>query len=51
MNYSQKQNPDEIPADIREQMYPQDVSGTYFMANQDAHTAYIGEIVTAYIIK
>ena len=49
--YSQKQNLDEIPKDIREQMYPQDVPGTYFMANQDAHTAYIGEIVTAYIIR
>jgi hypothetical protein len=32
-------------------MYPQDVPGTYFMANQDAHTAYIGEIVAAYIIR
>lgn len=49
--YSQKQELEKIPADIREQMYPQDVDGTYFMANQDAHTAYIGEIVDAYIIK
>ncbi|MDD3417617.1 MAG: flavin reductase [Lachnospiraceae bacterium] len=49
--YSQKQELEKIPADIREQMYPQDVDGTYFMANQDAHTAYIGEIVAAYIIK
>ena len=49
--YSQKQNLDEIPADIRERMYPQDVPGTYCMANQDAHTAYIGEIVAAYIIR
>ncbi|MCI1726889.1 MAG: flavin reductase [Lachnospiraceae bacterium] len=49
--YSQKQEMDKIPSDIREQMYPQDVSGTYCMANQDAHTAYIGEIVAAYIIR
>ena len=49
--YSQKQELEKIPEDIREKMYPQDVDGTYFMANQDAHTAYIGEIVAAYIIK
>ncbi len=49
--YSQKQELEKIPADIRERMYPQDVDGTYFMANQDPHTAYIGEIVAAYIIK
>lgn len=49
--YSQRQELAKIPADIREQMYPQDVDGTYFMANQDPHTAYIGEIVAAYIIK
>lgn len=49
--YSQKQELEKIPSDIREQMYPQDVDGTYCMANRDAHTAYIGEIVAAYIIK
>lgn len=49
--YSQKQELEEIPDDIREKMYPQDVDGTYCMANRDAHTAYIGEIVAAYIIK
>lgn len=49
--YFQKQELERIPADIREQMYPQNVDGTYFMANQDPHTAYIGEIVAAYIIK
>ena len=49
--YSQKQDLERIPATIREQMYPQDVDGTYFMANQDPHTAYIGEIVAAYIIR
>jgi len=49
--YSQKQELGKIPFDIRERMYPQDVPGTYSMANQDAHTAYIGEIVAAYIIR
>lgn len=49
--YSQKQELEKIPMDIRTQMYPQDVDGTYFMANRDAHTAYIGEIVAAYIIR
>ena len=49
--YSQKQELEKIPDDIREKMYPQDVDGTYPMANRDAHTAYIGEIVVAYIIK
>lgn len=49
--YSQKQELEKLPDDIREKMYPQDVDGTYCMANRDAHTAYIGEIVAAYIIK
>ena len=49
--YSQKQELERIPKDIREQMYPQDVDGTYYMANRDAHTAYIGEIVAAYMIR
>ena len=49
--YSQRQELESIPNDIREKMYPQDVDGTYPMANRDAHTAYIGEIVAAYIIK
>ena len=42
---------EKLPKDIREQMYPQDVDGTYCMANRDAHTAYIGEIVAAYMIR
>ena len=49
--YSQKQDLDRIPADIRARMYPQDVDGPYCMANRDAHTAYIGEIVAAYRIR
>lgn len=49
--YSQKQDLEKIPEDIRAKMYPQDVDGTYCMVNRDAHTAYIGEIVAAYIIR
>ena len=49
--YSQEQVLADIPEDIREKMYPQDVDGSYPMANRDAHTMYIGEIVDAYIIK
>lgn len=49
--YSQKQDLKGIPEDIREQMYPQDVDGSYCMANRDPHTAYIGEILAAYIIR
>ncbi len=49
--YSQRQELESIPDDIREKMYPQGVDGTYPMANRDAHTAYIGEIVAAYIIR
>lgn len=49
--YAQDQDLTRIPQDIREKMYPQDVPGTNPMANRDAHTMYVGEIVTAYIIK
>ena len=48
--YAQKQDLSLLPQDIREKMYPQDVDGSYPMANRDAHTAYIGQIVDAYII-
>ena len=49
--YAQDQDLSRIPADIREKMYPQDVDGTYPMANRDIHTMYVGEIVDAYIIR
>lgn len=49
--YTQDQDLNRIPADIREKMYPQDVDGTNPMANRDFHTMYVGEIVNAYIIK
>lgn len=49
--YSQDQDLGRIPEDIRARMYPQDVEGTYPMANRDFHTMYVGEIVAAYIIR
>ncbi len=48
--YSQRQDLSRIPEDIRERSYPQAVDGSAPLANRDAHTAYIGEIVDAYII-
>ena len=48
--YSQKQELTGIPEEIVKRSYPQDVDGSYPMANRDAHIAYIGEIVSAYII-
>ena len=49
--YAQDQELSKIPEDIRNRMYPQDVEGTYPMANRDCHTMYVGEIVDAYIIR
>ena len=49
--YSQKQDLTRIPEAIRARMYPQDVDSTNPMSNRDAHVAYIGEIVSAYIIE
>ena len=49
--FSQELPLEKIPEDIVRQMYPQDVDGTYPMANRDAHTMYVGEIIDAYMIK
>ena len=49
--YAQDQELDRIPEEIRSRMYPQDVDGTYPMANRDFHTMYVGEIVDAYVIR
>ena len=49
--YQQKQDISLLPENMQKAMYPQDVDGTCPMANRDAHTAYIGEIVSAYILK
>ena len=49
--YTQKQDLSLIPEDIRKINYPQDVDGNNPLANRDPHTAYIGKIVNAYIIR
>lgn len=49
--YKQKQDKNEILEDILKVSYPQDVDGSFHGANRDFHTAYYGEIVSAYIIE
>ena len=49
--YKQEQVLAEIPEDLRTTFYPQDVDGTHPMANRDAHTMYVGQIVDAYILR
>ena len=49
--YAQRQEIAALPEDIQRTMYPQDVDSTNPMANRDPHTAYIGEILRAYIIE
>ena len=49
--YAQQQEISLLPEDIQRSMYPQDVDGSNPMANREPHTAYIGEILKAYIIR
>ena len=49
--YSQRQDLFAIPEEIRQKVYPQDIDGLVPMANRDPHTAYIGQILAAYIIR
>ena len=49
--YAQKQDLSLLPEEIVREMYPQDVDGSAPMANRDAHTVYIGQVVSAYIIR
>ena len=49
--YKQEQDKNEIPEEILKECYPQDVDGSFHGANRDFHTAYYGEIVSAYIIE
>ena len=47
----QKQELPLIMEAYRSKFYPQDVDGSAVGANRDAHVAYYGEIVSAYILK
>ena len=49
--YKQKQDKEAIPAEINRLNYPQDVDSSFHGANRDYHSAYYGEIVSAYIIE
>lgn len=49
--YAQRQDISLLPEEIRKSAYPQDVDSTNPLANRDPHTAYIAEIVNAYIIR
>lgn len=49
--YRQKQDEREITEENKNIFYPQDVDGSFHGANKDLHTAYYGEIVSAYIIE
>ena len=49
--YQQEQNIDNIPQEIKDSCYPQNVPSDNPMANKDYHTVYYGEIVNAYILE
>lgn len=49
--YKQKQDENEFTEEDRNMFYPQDVDSSFHGANKDYHTAYYGEIVSAYIIE
>ncbi|MBS6257018.1 MULTISPECIES: flavin reductase family protein [Megasphaera] len=49
--FQKEQKLSDLPKDINDEFYPQNVDGTFHMANRDSHTAYYAEIVAAYIIK
>ena len=49
--YRQHQDPAAIPPAIREKFHPQDVEPDFHGRNRDFHTAYYGEIVSAYILE
>ena len=48
--YKQEQEHNNIPKEIFNKNYPQDVSSDKPMENKDFHTVYYGEIVNAYIL-
>ena len=49
--YTQDQQVELLPPDIRERMYPAGVPSTACGANADPHTVYYGEVVSAYIVE
>ena len=51
MIYSQEQDHDNIPTELKNKFYPQDKPSSEPRANMDYHTVYYGEIVQAYIVE
>ncbi len=49
--YKQAQDPHEMTPENRDTFHPQNVDGSFPMANRDYHTAFYGEIVSAYIVE
>ncbi len=49
--YSQLQEPLLLPSEIQDRFYPQDKPSDFSGSNKDAHIAYYGEIVGAYIAQ
>lgn len=49
--YKQKQDECAVTEENKKIFYPQDVDSSFHGANKDFHTAYYGEIVSAYIIQ
>lgn len=49
--YKQKQDESAITEENKRAFYPQNVDSFFSGANRDFHTAYCGEIVSAYIIE
>lgn len=49
--YKQKQDEKEVTEENKNKFYPQDVESSFHGSNRDYHTAYYGEIVSAYIIE
>ena len=50
MIYHQEPEVENIPEEIRENCYPQDIPSTDSATNRDYHTIYYGEIVNAYTL-
>ncbi|MBR1617196.1 flavin reductase, partial [bacterium] len=49
--YKQEQEHNNIPQDLKEKFYPQNIKSSAPMENKNFHTVYYGEIVNAYIAK
>ena len=49
--YKQEQDPDQISEKRKKIFYPEDVDGSFHGANRDYHTAYYGQILSAYILE